>query len=85
MILLMDKILHHLGWLKPYINNGIIIMIGGAGFVHQQYVNDLTSIVATGHFRQKNFAKKTESTIPLYWEVPRFFREIYCCLVTRSS
>jgi len=28
----MDKILHHLGWLKPYINDGIIIMIGGAGF-----------------------------------------------------
>jgi len=28
----MYKILHHLGWLKPYINNGIIIILGGAGF-----------------------------------------------------
>jgi len=34
LLLLMDKILHHLGWLKPYIyiNNGIFIMLGGAGF-----------------------------------------------------
>ena len=30
-LLLMDKILHHLGWLKP-LNNGIIIILGGAGF-----------------------------------------------------
>ena len=30
-IRLMDKILHHLGWLK-LINNGIIIILGGAGF-----------------------------------------------------
>ena len=28
----MDEILHHLGWLKPYIYNGIIIILGGAGF-----------------------------------------------------
>jgi len=31
----MEEILHHLGWLKP-INNGIIIILGGAGFFHQQ-------------------------------------------------
>ena len=30
MILLMDEILHHLGWLKPY--SGIILILGGAGF-----------------------------------------------------
>ena len=28
-ILLMDEILHHLGWLKLPINNGIIIILGG--------------------------------------------------------
>ena len=32
-ILLMDEILHHLGWLKPVVNNGIIIILGGAGFL----------------------------------------------------
>ena len=33
MIPLMDKILHHLGWLRPYtVNNGIIIILAGAGF-----------------------------------------------------
>ena len=32
-ILLMEDILHHLGWLKTYqIYNGIIIILGGAGF-----------------------------------------------------
>ena len=34
-ILLMEEILHlhHLGWLKPYtVNNGIIIILDGAGF-----------------------------------------------------
>ena len=25
----MDEILHHLGWLKPVVNNGIIIILGG--------------------------------------------------------
>ena len=34
-ILLMEEILHHLGWLKPT-KNGIIIILGGAGFFHQQ-------------------------------------------------
>jgi len=27
----MEEILHHLGWLNPK-NNGIIIILGGAGF-----------------------------------------------------
>ena len=31
LLLLMAGILHHLGWLKP-INNGIIIILRGAGF-----------------------------------------------------
>ena len=31
MLLLMEEILHHLGWLNP-MNNGIIIILGGAGF-----------------------------------------------------
>ena len=31
-ILLMEEILHHLGCLKPVVNNGIIIILGGAGF-----------------------------------------------------
>ena len=35
-ILLMEEILHHLGWLKP-INNGIIIILGGAGFCSSTY------------------------------------------------
>jgi len=28
----MEEILHHLGWLKPY-KYGIIIILGGAGFL----------------------------------------------------
>jgi len=31
LLLLMEEILHHLGWLKT-LNNGIIIILGGAGF-----------------------------------------------------
>ena len=39
--LLMDKILHHLGWFFNPINNGIIIMIGGAGFCPSTVSRDL--------------------------------------------
>ena len=46
-ILLMEEILLHLGWLKLPINDGIIIILGGAGFQPSTTVGSMYDLFAS--------------------------------------
>ena len=73
----MDEILHHLGWLKP-INNGVIIILGGAGFCPSTVAKEYPHFQEEIHLQSGSIF---QPAMLVYWRVPtkkrpRFLQKI---------